>query len=102
VEEFIATVSDVAGSAEDISRSRTASDLCKPLPNRIDERIDHAKLKNYKRDYKQERATSLARGEAPNNAARKRARRSMEAEGKVKPFDGKDVDHVVPLSKVVL
>jgi len=55
--------------------------------------------KNYKRDYKQERATSLARGEAPNNAARKRARRSMEAEGKVKPFDGKDVDHVVPLSK---
>ena len=31
VEEFIATVSDVAGSAEDISRSRTASDLCKAV-----------------------------------------------------------------------
>lgn len=27
------------------------------------------------------------------NAARKRARRLLEAEGKVKPFDGKDVNH---------
>lgn len=55
--------------------------------------------KNYKRDYKQERATSLARGEAPDNAARKRARRMLEAEGKLKPFDGKDADHVKPLAK---
>lgn len=53
--------------------------------------------KNYKRDYKQERATSLARGEAPDNAARKRARRMLEAEGKVR--QGQDVDHIVPLSK---
>ena len=28
-----------------------------------------------------------------DNAARKRARRKLEGEGKVKPFDGKDVDH---------
>lgn len=28
-----------------------------------------------------------------DNAARKRARRKLESEGKVKPFDGKDVDH---------
>lgn len=55
--------------------------------------------KNYKRDYKQERATALARGEGPDNAARKRARRMLEAEGKVEPFDGKDVDHVKPLAK---
>lgn len=55
--------------------------------------------KNYKRDYKQERATSLARGEAPDNAARKRARRMLESQGKVKPFDGKDVDHAQPLAK---
>lgn len=55
--------------------------------------------KNYKRNYKQERATALARGEGPDNAVRKRARRMLEAEGKVKPFDSKDVDHAVPLSK---
>ena len=53
----------------------------------------------YKRDMKQERKTSLARGEGPKNAARKQARRDMEKAGKVKPFDGKDVDHAVPLSK---
>jgi len=53
----------------------------------------------YKRNYKQERKTSLERGEAPDNAARKRARRALEAEGRVKPHDGKDVDHVTPLSK---
>lgn len=27
------------------------------------------------------------------NAARKRARRELESEGRVKPFDGKDVNH---------
>lgn len=53
----------------------------------------------YKRDYKQERATSLSRGEGPKNADRKQARRDMEKKGLVKPFDGKDVDHKVPLSK---
>jgi len=55
--------------------------------------------KNYVRDLKQERKTSLARGEGPKNAARKQARRDMEKAGKVKPFDGLDVDHVKPLSK---
>ncbi len=53
----------------------------------------------YKRDYKQERASQLARGEGPQNAQRKQARRDMEKKGLVKPFDGKDVDHKVPLSK---
>jgi len=54
---------------------------------------------SYKRNLKQERKTQLARGEGPKNAARKQARRDMEKAGKVRPFDGKDVDHVVPLSK---
>lgn len=53
----------------------------------------------YKRDMQQERKTSLARGERDANVARKRARRLMEKEGKVKPHDGKDIDHVKPLSK---
>lgn len=52
----------------------------------------------YKRDFKQERATSLARGEGPNNAVRKQARRDLEKKGLVKPFDGKDVNHKVALS----
>jgi hypothetical protein len=55
--------------------------------------------KNYIRDLKQERKTSLARGEGPKNAIRKQARRDLEKEGKVKPFDGLDVNHVKPLSK---
>lgn len=54
---------------------------------------------NYKRDYKQERVTELARDGLENNAARKQARRDMEKKGLVRPFDGKDVDHKVPLSK---
>lgn len=54
--------------------------------------------KNYKRDYKQEYKTAKKRGEVgtgPNgdNAARKRARRKLEKEGKVRKGDGKDVDH---------
>lgn len=55
--------------------------------------------KNYVRDYKTERATSLARGERDGNVARKQARRDMEKAGRVKPKDGRDVDHVTPLSK---
>lgn len=48
----------------------------------------------YKRDYKQERANYHAKPEQKaKNAARKRARRKLEAAGKVRPFDGKDVDH---------
>lgn len=55
--------------------------------------------KNYVRDYKQERATAKARGETDDNAARKQARRDMEKAGLAKPFDGKEADHKVPLSK---
>lgn len=52
----------------------------------------------YVRDYKQEYKTARRRGEVdagPNgkNAMRKKARRKLEKQGKVKPFDGKDVDH---------
>lgn len=54
---------------------------------------------NYKRDLKRERETARARGELKLNAPRKQARRDLEKEGLVKPFDGKDVDHVKPLSK---
>lgn len=53
----------------------------------------------YKRDMKQERATQLARGEGEDNRKRKQARRDMQKKGMVKPFDGKDVDHAIPLSK---
>jgi hypothetical protein len=46
------------------------------------------------RDYKKERENYDSRPEVmAKNAARKRARRAMEKAGKVKPFDGKDVNH---------
>lgn len=54
---------------------------------------------NYVRDYKQEAATALARGERPKNIERKRARRLMVKKGLVHPHDGLDVDHHVPLSE---
>lgn len=58
----------------------------------------------YKRDLKQEYKTAKARGEVgvgsnSPNAKRKRIRRQLEKEGKVKKGDGKDVDHVQMLSK---
>jgi hypothetical protein len=58
---------------------------------------------NYVRDIKQETRTAKRRGElgghnAPH-AVRMRARRLMVKKGLVKPNDGKDVDHKVPLSK---
>jgi 5-methylcytosine-specific restriction endonuclease McrA len=57
----------------------------------------------YVRDYKQERKTAIRRGEVLGsdspNAKRKRLRRQMEKEGKVRKHDGKDVDHKKPLSK---
>lgn len=53
----------------------------------------------YKRDYKQETATSNARGEKPKRAARNRARNKLENLGMVKKGDGKDVDHKRPISK---
>jgi hypothetical protein len=49
--------------------------------------------KNYKRDYKRERELQSTPSELAKNAARKRARRLLEKEGKVKKHDGKDVDH---------
>lgn len=55
--------------------------------------------KNYKRDYKQEAATAKARGENEDDAARHKLRRQAVKEGVVKPKDGKDLDHKVPLSK---
>ena len=48
---------------------------------------------------KQERATQLARGEGEDNRLRKKARRSLEKKGMVKPFDGLDVDHKKALSQ---
>jgi 5-methylcytosine-specific restriction endonuclease McrA len=57
----------------------------------------------YKRDYKQERRTAIRRGETlgsdSDNAKRKRLRRQLEKEGRVREHDGKDVDHKTPLSK---
>ena len=55
--------------------------------------------KSYVRNYQRERETAKTRGETDDNAARKQARRDMEKAGKVKPFDGKDVDHVKMLAK---
>ena len=49
--------------------------------------------KNYKRDYKRERELQSTPSELAKNAARKRARRLLEKEGKVKKHDGQDVDH---------
>lgn len=49
--------------------------------------------KNYKRDYKRERELDSTPANLAKNASRKRARRLLEKEGKVKKGDGKDVDH---------
>lgn len=57
-------------------------------------------MTNGKRDYKKERAKYHSKPEQmANNRERKRARRKLEAEGKVRPFDGKDVDHKKPLKR---
>ena len=45
------------------------------------------------RDYKRERQLQSTPRELARNAARKKARRKLEATGKVKKGDGKDVDH---------
>jgi hypothetical protein len=55
--------------------------------------------KGYKRNYKQEWAAAKKRGEDVDNNTRHRARYEMEKAGKVAPNDGKDVGHVVALSK---
>lgn len=58
---------------------------------------------SYHRDYKEERKTALARGEAKGpksgHTLRLRARRIEMKKGLVHPHDGKDVDHKTPISK---
>lgn len=54
---------------------------------------------NYKRDLKRERETELARGGAKKNIERKQARRDAVKAGLVHVGDGKDIDHIKPLSK---
>lgn len=60
-----------------------------------------SKSKNpaHKRDYKRERQYDGRPDVKEKRAARNRARRKAEKEGKVKKGDGKDVDHVKPLRK---
>lgn len=53
----------------------------------------------YVRDHKRERETQIQRGEHIDNRKRKQARRDATKLGMVKPNDGKDLDHKVPLSK---
>ena len=52
------------------------------------------------RDYKDEYAKYHSKpAQKKNRAARNAARATLEAEGRVKKGDGKDVDHKRPLSK---
>lgn len=53
---------------------------------------------SYVRNYAEEKKTSDARGEKPKRAARNRARRELVGLGMVKKGDGRDVDHIKPLS----
>ena len=54
---------------------------------------------NYKRDYKEEKKTSDARGEKLKRNERDRARYKLEKLGMVHKGDGMDVDHIRMLSK---
>lgn len=49
---------------------------------------------NYKRDYKQENGYKAKPEQIKKRVERNAARRKMEAAGKVKKGDNKDVDHV--------
>jgi hypothetical protein len=51
---------------------------------------------DYKRYYRKYHASDEAK---KDRAARNRARRNAEKDGKVSKGDGKEVDHIVPLSK---
>lgn len=51
----------------------------------------------YKRDYKQEYKTQVARDEHPDRMERQKARRKMDAQGVNRA--GKDIAHVKALSK---
>lgn len=54
--------------------------------------------KNYKRDYVQERKTE-SKARKHQRVERNEARSEMIKAGKAKVGDGKDVDHIKPLSK---
>lgn len=49
--------------------------------------------KNKNRDYAQEEKLNDTPAQRAKQAARMRARRKMQKEGKVRPHDGKQVDH---------
>lgn len=53
----------------------------------------------YNRDYKEEAKTSAARGENKDDAERHKLRRAAVKKGVAKTSDGKDLDHIDPLSK---
>ena len=52
--------------------------------------------RNYRKEYDRDQASPQQR---KNNDKRKKARREAEKSGRVKKFDGKEVDHIKPLSK---
>jgi len=56
-------------------------------------------MTNGKRDYKKQQAYDGKPSVKKDRAARNKARREMEREGKVSKGDGKEVDHKKPLSK---
>ena len=49
---------------------------------------------NYKRDYKQENAYKSKPEQVKKRVERNAARRKMEAAGKVRKGDGRDIDHI--------
>ncbi len=55
--------------------------------------------KDKTRNYPQEKAAHKTAAYRKNNAARKRARRLLEKGGRVKKFDGKEVDHKKMMAK---
>lgn len=54
---------------------------------------------NYKRDYKQENKYKSQPGQIKARVERNQARKEMMDAGKVRKGDGKEVDHIKPLSK---
>jgi 5-methylcytosine-specific restriction endonuclease McrA len=56
-------------------------------------------MTNGKRDYKKQAKYDSKLSVKKDRAARNKARREMEREGKVHKGDGKEVDHKKPLSK---
>lgn len=56
-------------------------------------------MTNGKRDYKKQQAYDGKPSVVKDRAKRNKARRELEAEGRVSKGDGKDVDHKKPLSK---